>query len=110
MKIPLATSLLVSLLAPLVQADNPRPCATNTTTSSTSSTSRSLQGDSADASLLNRLIALALPAINDAIKTFVPDPLVLDLAGAYTLGQVDLGCGDPISAGFSYALEGKYIL
>jgi hypothetical protein len=65
-----------------------------TTSSHTTMRTRGLQAhQSSDASLLNELIALALPLINKAIQQFAPDPLELNLAGTFDAGSLDVaGC------------------
>jgi hypothetical protein len=74
----------------------------------TTSESRRLQDNPVPLSegWLNQLIKLLLPLINEAIQNNVPDPLDLDLAGELTLGSIDLGCDDPVTAGFTYAVGG----
>ena len=105
-----ATSLLVLLsLSGASHASNLRTACPPI--SSNSTLSRCLEDDggsiSTEAELLNRLIAVALPRINEAIKENVPDPLNIDLSDTYSVGSVDIGCDDPVTAGFNFALGGK---
>lgn len=65
----------------------------NTTLVASNGQSRSLpdDGDNGDVSLLNRLIALLIPVINDALAQIVPDPLNLDLIGSIDTGSLQVG-------------------
>ena len=63
---------------------------------------------SEDASLLNELIALVLPYINEGIAAVTPDPLDLDIAGTFEVGSIDFGCGDT-GLDFTYNWGGTFV-
>jgi len=62
---------------------------------------------SADGTLLNALMALVIPLINEGIAQFAPDPLDLDIAGTLDLGSLNFGCGDT-GIKFPYNWAGAY--
>ena len=46
--------------------------------------------DGSDASLLNRLVRAILPLMNNAFQNLIPDPLVIDRAGEFEIGSLNL--------------------
>lgn len=111
----LALAILLALMNPKAQAadHNLRQsghlsrCSNSTASSLSNITdTRCLQGGpiAPRNDLLNSLIAALLPTINSAIQAAVPDPLILDLSGAYSLSNINLGCGTPVGAAFDFTL------
>lgn len=95
---PLLPALVISLLATLTQAVRLRK--------------RSLQVNAGspvtDESLLNGLLQLVLPLVNDAIKESAPDPLFTENRGMYNLGSfwIPLWCKSA-SFDFDFIVGGR---
>ncbi|CAB9519453.1 expressed unknown protein [Seminavis robusta] len=101
----LLSVVFFALVAPLVLSDA-AALRSNVTYNSNTTRPRALQEDcSVNAALLNDLINLALPTINDAIQQYAPDPLELNLAGTINAGFLDiLGCS--LSTDLTYNFGG----